>query len=89
MTHSPNDELLTAKSNRLKLSPTLAINELVQETRARGRKVVHLGFGEATFPIHAEVLRAHEEASTHTSYLPVAGALDLRKVECADCGFQM
>ncbi|RDW63308.1 aminotransferase [Coleophoma cylindrospora] len=70
---------VTIKAGKLRLSPTLEINELVQATRAKGNKVVHLGFGEATFPVQKDVLAAHEQHSRSTSYMPVAGALELRQ----------
>ncbi|KAJ5988358.1 pyridoxal phosphate-dependent transferase [Penicillium waksmanii] len=56
----------------------LEINELVSKARGEGKHVVHLGFGEATFPIQRKVLQAHKEASTETSYMPVAGLETLR-----------
>jgi aspartate/methionine/tyrosine aminotransferase len=72
--------LLTAQAKDLRLSATLEINELVQSQLANGKEVVHLGFGEATFPIHENVLEAHSGASRNTSYLPVAGLMKLREV---------
>jgi len=77
---SPNRSLLADSASRMRLSPTLEINELVLAARAKGKKVVHLGFGEATFPIQLDVLAAHEEACRATSYMPVAGHMALRKV---------
>lgn len=71
---------LTGLAQRLRLSATLEINELVQECRDHGQKVVHLGFGEATFPIQKDVLAAHRQASEMSSYLPVAGLVSLREV---------
>ncbi|KAM0250021.1 hypothetical protein ACHAQJ_008790 [Trichoderma viride] len=72
--------VLTALASQLRLSATLEINELVQQRIARGYKVVHLGFGEATFPIQQNVIAAHRQASDITSYLPVAGLMKLREV---------
>jgi aspartate aminotransferase len=48
------------------LSPTLEINELVSATRAQDKKVVQLGFGEATFPIQKDILAIHQEQSQST-----------------------
>lgn len=67
-------------SAKLHISPTLEINELVSKARAEGKHVIHLGFGEATFPIQQDVLQAHQDASNETSYMPVAGIEDLRAV---------
>ncbi|RFU73586.1 kynurenine-oxoglutarate transaminase [Trichoderma arundinaceum] len=75
-----NSGVLTALASQLRLSATLEINELVQQRLAKGHKVVHLGFGEATFPIQQNVAAAHREASDITSYLPVAGLMKLRQV---------
>jgi hypothetical protein len=79
MKHISQGSLVTSVANKLHLSPTLQINELVQQTRASGKKVVHLGFGEATFPIEKGVLEEHRNASAMTSYLPVAGLQALRE----------
>lgn len=71
---------LTEAAKQLRISPTLEINELVGRRLAQGRSVVHLGFGEATFPVQKDVLAAHRAASESTSYLPVAGLQILREV---------
>lgn len=72
--------VLTTLAKQMRLSATLEINELVHQQTAKGFKVVHLGFGEATFPIQKDVAAAHREASNITSYLPVAGLAELREV---------
>jgi aspartate/methionine/tyrosine aminotransferase len=72
--------LLTPIAQGLRLSATLEINELVRKRLDAGKRVVHLGFGEATFPMQKDVLQAHREASSDTSYLPVAGLPKLREV---------
>lgn len=73
-------DIITPQAQELRLSATLEINELVQSRIASGKGVVHLGFGEATFPIHESVLEAHSRASRNTSYMPVAGLGRLREV---------
>ncbi|KAJ4254510.1 hypothetical protein NW762_010109 [Fusarium torreyae] len=75
----PTQDLLTPVAQGLRLSATLEINELVQDRLNAGNSVVHLGFGEATFPMQKDVLQAHRDASSDTSYLPVAGLLKLRE----------
>lgn len=80
--------LLTEQAGKLRLSATLEINELVQERLKSGKHVIHLGFGEATFPIQRDVLEAHRAASQDTSYLPVAGLKELREVRCRIPCFQ-
>jgi hypothetical protein len=76
---------LTELARSLSLSPTLQINELVQERLKHGGTIVHLGFGEATFPLQKDVLAAHREASNVTNYLPVAGLMKLREVTRLVC----
>jgi hypothetical protein len=76
----PTADLLTAAAQELRLSATLEINELVKKHHDKGRRVVHLGFGEATFPVPDAALKKHVEASRNTSYLPVAGLDKLREV---------
>lgn len=77
---SDMQSILTPLARQLHLSPTLQINEQVQQRLKQGKQVVHLGFGEATFPLPEAVLEAHREASKVTSYLPVAGLGKLREV---------
>lgn len=72
--------IVNSTAAKLHISPTLEINELVLKTRAEGKHVVHLGFGEATFPIQKDVLEIHRESSNKTSYMPVAGTEELRQV---------
>lgn len=60
-------------------SPTLAMNEAVARRQAEGRATIHLGFGEATFPLHPKLRRALEQAIERTSYAPVAGLQSLRQ----------
>lgn len=74
------ESLLSEQARQFRLSPTLAINELVQERLSKGQSVIHLGFGEATFPVQKDVLAAHRASSDLTSYLPVAGLIKLREV---------
>ena len=74
------NKLLTEQAQGLKLSATLEINELVKKRAENGKRTVHLGFGEATFPLQKNVLEAHRQASCETSYLPVAGLMKLREV---------
>ena len=75
-----NGTVLTPLAQQLQLSPTLHINELVHRQQSKGRRIVHLGFGESTFPIQRDVLQAYRDASRTTSYLPVAGLPKLREV---------
>jgi len=60
-------------------SATLMMNELVAKRRAAGRETIHLGFGEATFPLHPLLHTALTRATRHTGYAPVAGLPALRR----------
>ncbi len=60
-------------------SPTLAINEVIAARRAAGRSVIHLGFGEASFPLHPILRDALADHAASTSYAPVLGIPALRQ----------
>src|SRR5258707_13472786 len=70
-THTPLRLVSTAQT--LPASATLATNEAVAKRRAAGRETIHLGFGEASFPLHPLLKTALAEAATHTGYAPVLG----------------
>lgn len=70
---------LTSSLLDMASSPTLAINEAVAARRAAGRKTIHLGFGEASFPLHPLLNEALGRAAKHTGYAPVAGIPSLRR----------
>lgn len=63
----------------IKRSATLAINEKIDLHRSAGRRVVHLGFGEAGLPVLPEVAEALAGAATKNAYGPVAGTPDVRR----------
>ncbi len=70
---------LTKAISNITTSPTLAINEAVAKRRAEGQDIIHLGFGEASFPLHPLLQTALSEAAKHTAYTPVLGIPTLRK----------
>jgi aspartate/methionine/tyrosine aminotransferase len=70
---------LTGSSRAMASSPTLAINEAVARRRAEGKETLHLGFGEAMFPLHPALRQAATEAIASTGYAPVAGVPELRQ----------
>ncbi|MQA81573.1 MAG: aminotransferase class I/II-fold pyridoxal phosphate-dependent enzyme [Streptosporangiales bacterium] len=59
-------------------SATLAINERIQARRARGEKVLHLGFGEAGLPVLPAVADVLSSAVAGNAYGPVVGSLAAR-----------
>lgn len=70
---------LTSSTQHIAPSATLAMNEAVAARRAAGRKTIHLGFGEAPFPLHPLLNSALIRAAKHTSYAPVPGIPALRQ----------
>src|SRR5579859_5220365 len=74
---------LTVASRALDSSPTLAMNEAVARRRAEGKKTLHLGFGEAMFPLHPTLRQAATDAIARTGYAPVAGVPGLRRAIAA------
>lgn len=60
-------------------SPTLEINEQVREARKRGETILHLGFGEAPFPVHPLIQSALSASTENNHYLPALGLSSLRK----------
>lgn len=75
-----NQHLINASAAQLHISPTLEINEAVDSRRKAGKQVIQISFGEATFPIQADMLAMHQLECRSTTYLPVAGLAELRKV---------
>ncbi len=70
---------LAAAVREMETSATLAMNEAVAKRRTAGLQTIHLGFGEASFPLHP-ILRAElARAAAHTSYAPVLGLPALRE----------
>lgn len=78
-TNAPQPLRLSTTTQQFAPSATLSINEAVAQRRAEGRETIHLGFGEATFPLHPLLQSALAGAADHTSYAPVAGLPVLRK----------
>lgn len=70
---------LASSRQNLASSPTLAINEAVAARKAAGQRILHLGFGEASFPLHPLLNEAFARAARQTSYAPVLGLPALRQ----------
>lgn len=69
---------LNSRFRTMASSPTLAMNEAVARRKAEGKQTIHLGFGEATFPLHPLLRQALVDVAEKTGYAPVAGVLTLR-----------
>src|SRR5438874_11240351 len=63
----------------LAASATLSMNEAVAKRRAAGRETIHLGFGEASFPLHPLLRSALADSAKSTAYAPVLGIPELRR----------
>ena len=59
-------------------SATLRMNEAVAARRAAGQRTIHLGFGEANFPLPTPLREELARAATRTEYAPVLGLPALR-----------
>src|SRR6266516_3851674 len=70
---------LTPGAQTLAPSATLSMNETVAQRRAAGCETIHLGFGEAAFPLHPLLHTALTQAAKHTSYAQVLGLPALRQ----------
>ncbi|MCB0126523.1 MAG: hypothetical protein KDE58_29905, partial [Caldilineaceae bacterium] len=85
MTSTPNLStpnlfaLAGAVRDRMAPSPTLYINERVNDLWAAGETVYHLGFGESRFPVHPKIWSALRDNANKKSYLASLGLLALRE----------
>ncbi|MGE5335618.1 MAG: aminotransferase class I/II-fold pyridoxal phosphate-dependent enzyme, partial [Nitrososphaerota archaeon] len=69
---------LNAANAGAPVSATLRMNEAVAARRAAGQQTIHLGFGEASFPLPIRLREELARAATRTEYAPVLGLPDLR-----------
>jgi aspartate aminotransferase len=60
------------------VSATLRMNEAVAARRVAGQRTIHLGFGEAPFPLPMALREELARAATRTEYAPVLGLPGLR-----------
>ncbi|HXZ04339.1 MAG TPA: aminotransferase class I/II-fold pyridoxal phosphate-dependent enzyme, partial [Ktedonobacteraceae bacterium] len=70
---------LVSRVQTLATSATLSVNEAIAKRRAAGRETIHLGFGEASFPLHPLLAKALADAAKNTTYAPVLGIPKLRQ----------
>jgi aspartate aminotransferase len=69
---------LTPTVRSLPVSATLRMNELVAARTAAGQETIHLGFGEASFPLLPQLREALAAGASSTAYPPVLGFPALR-----------
>lgn len=70
---------LQKATQNMSISATLAMNELIAEKeKDEKQRVLHMGFGEASFPLHPLMKKALAESATATKYAPVLGIPELR-----------
>ena len=70
---------LTSTVRALPTSATLRLNELVTARSAAGQETIHLGFGEARFPLLPVLRDGLAEGAASTAYPPVLGQPELRE----------
>jgi aspartate aminotransferase len=63
---------------RARMSPNLALNQMVDQRRANGESLVHLAFGEARLPVLPELARQLAEGAGRAAYGPTAGSESTR-----------
>lgn len=63
----------------MRIASNLALDERVNELRARGVDVLHLGFGEAGLPVHPGLVEALASGAGRNAYGPVAGGTAARE----------
>ncbi|THA71778.1 aminotransferase class I/II-fold pyridoxal phosphate-dependent enzyme [Streptomyces sp. A0958] len=62
----------------MRMSPNLALNQLVAERQAAGERIVHLGFGESRLPAFAPLVERLAAGARRNAYGPVAGSPGVR-----------
>ena len=63
----------------MRVASNLALDQRVNDLRASGVDVLHLGFGEAGLPVHPGLVSALVQGSSRNAYGPVAGAQAARE----------
>ncbi|MBC8336684.1 MAG: pyridoxal phosphate-dependent aminotransferase [Anaerolineales bacterium] len=71
---------IRSRIENLYYSPTLAINDQVQNIRDDGLQILHLGFGQSPFPVHPVIQSALQANVDKNLYLPSAGLPELRHI---------
>ncbi|MEV7523945.1 aminotransferase class I/II-fold pyridoxal phosphate-dependent enzyme [Streptomyces sp. NPDC091371] len=62
----------------MRMSPNLALNQLVAQRQAAGEPLIHLGFGESRLPAFGPLVERLAQGATRNAYGPVAGSPGVR-----------
>lgn len=62
----------------MRMSPNLALNQLVAQRQAAGESLVHLGFGESRLPAFGPLVERLAAGAHRNAYGPVAGSPGVR-----------
>ncbi|MFE9780485.1 pyridoxal phosphate-dependent aminotransferase [Streptomyces sp. NPDC005775] len=62
----------------MRMSPNLALNQLVAQRQAAGEPLIHLGFGESRLPAFAPLVERLAAGARRNAYGPVAGSPGVR-----------
>jgi len=73
------DVHLNPNISGLKPSATVAINDLSNELRQKGKEVYKLGLGQSPFPVPEQVVEALQKNAFQKDYLPVKGLRELQE----------
>ncbi|WNI23568.1 aminotransferase class I/II-fold pyridoxal phosphate-dependent enzyme [Streptomyces sp. ITFR-16] len=63
----------------MRMSPNLALNQLVAQRQAAGEQLVHLGFGESRLPAFGPLVERLVAGAHRNAYGPVAGSAEVRE----------
>ncbi|WP_406452490.1 aminotransferase class I/II-fold pyridoxal phosphate-dependent enzyme [Streptomyces sp. NBC_00876] len=62
----------------MRMSPNLALNQLVAQRQAAGEQLIHLGFGESRLPAFGPLVERLTAGAHRNAYGPVAGSAGVR-----------
>jgi aspartate aminotransferase len=74
---------INSRTQLLKPSATLLINQKINKLRAEGKTIYHFGFGQSPFPVPKSIVQALVKHADHNQYLPTLGLPELQ-MEIAD-----
>jgi aspartate/methionine/tyrosine aminotransferase/RimJ/RimL family protein N-acetyltransferase len=72
--------LIRNNVKKLLFSPTLGMNQQVNNARSDGVDLINMGFGQSPFPVHHEIRSALAANADKNMYLPSSGLPELRSI---------